>query len=565
MAADDPKQPRVRTLSRDSNEAFPQLTVDQMAVLTRWGQRRPTVAGDVLFRAGDVVTDVFVVQTGRVAMLRNDPDGERVAQIHGERQLLGELGMFEGQPAMFSARVLDAGELVEIPVGHLQDVALQDSVLGETILRAYLIRRTDLIDAGAGMRVVGSCYSADTRRLLEFSTRNRLPHRWIDVEKAPEVDAFLQRMKVAPEDTPVVVLANGKVLKNPSTAALADALHLRASLPGTQGCDLLVVGAGPAGLAASVYGASDGLDVITVDAVAVGGQASTTSRIENYLGFPAGISGAELTERAAVQARRFGARLVVPAQLSALEIAGDHFRATFNGHDDMAARSVLVASGARYRRLDVPGLDRFETASVHYEATITERRACGGDPVAVIGGGNSAGQAAVFLAHTTPTVYLIVRDHDLGAKMSRYLVEQINGNDRIVVMTDTEVRELLGDHRSLTSIEVRNNATGAQKTLAVRTLFVFIGAQPQTAWLSGLAELDRHGFIYTGAELQSLVAPGSEDRPRSILETSVPGLFAAGDVRSGATRRVAAAMGEGAIAVALAGQYLTSTGHPVRS
>jgi thioredoxin reductase (NADPH) len=372
-------------------------------------------------------------------------------------------------------------------------------------------------------------------------------------------------MNVAPEDTPVVVLANGRVLKNPSTAALADELHLRAGLPDSQGCDLLVVGAGPAGLAASVYGASDGLDVTTVDSVAVGGQASTTSRIENYLGFPAGISGAELTERAAVQARRFGARLVVPANLITLVNVSDHFRATFDGYDDVTARTVLVASGARYRRLDLPGLDRFETANVHYEATIPERQACGVDPVAVVGGGNSAGQAAVFLAHTIPKVYLIVRDHELGAKMSRYLVEQIDGNHRIVVVTDTEVHELLGDDRYLTSIEVRNNATGAQKTLAVRTLFVFIGAQPQTAWLSGLAELDKHGFIYTGADLQSVPVPGSENGPRSILETSVPGLFAAGDVRSGATRRVAAAMGEGAIAVALAGQYLTNTGRTVTS
>jgi thioredoxin reductase (NADPH) len=565
MAVDDPQEARLPNTSRDGNEAFPQLTVDQMAVLTRWGQRRSAVAGEVLFRAGEVVTDVFVVQTGRVAMLRQDYHDERLAQMHGERQLLGELGMLEGQPAMFSAQVLDAGELVVVPVGHLKDVALQDSVLGETILRAYLIRRADLIDAGAGVRIVGSCYSADTRRLLDFCTRNRLPHRWIDVEKASEVDAFLQRMNVAPEDTPVVVLADGRVLKNPSTAVLADELHLRAGLPDGQGCDLLVIGAGPAGLAASVYGASDGLDVTTVDAVAVGGQASTTSRIENYLGFPAGISGAELTERAAIQARRFGARLVVPAHLSTLVNVGDHFRATFDGHDDVTAGTVLVASGARYRRLDVPGLDRFETASVHYEATVTERQACGVDPVAVVGGGNSAGQAAVFLAQTTPTVYLIVRDHELGAKMSRYLVEQINNNHHIVVMTDTEVRELLGDDRSLASIAVRNNATGAQQTLAVRTLFVFIGAQPQTAWLSGLAELDKHGFIYTGADLQSVPVPGSEDRPRSILETSVPGLFAAGDVRSGATRRVAAAMGEGAIAVALAGQYLTGTGRTVTS
>jgi len=561
MAVDDPQEPSSSNPTRDRNEAFPQLTVEQMAVLTRWGQRRSIAAGDMLFRTGDVVTDVLVVQTGRVAILRQDRDAERVAQVHGERQLLGELGTLVGQPAMFSARVLDAGAVVVVPGGHLKDVALQDSVLGETILRAYLIRRADLIEAGAGMRIVGSCYSPDTRRLLEFSTRNRLPHRWIDVEKAPEVDAFLQRMNVAPEDTPIVVLTNGRVLKNPSTAALADELHLRALSADRPECDLLVIGAGPAGLAASVYGASDGLDVIAVDAVAVGGQASTTSRIENYIGFPAGISGAELTERAAVQGRRFGARLVVPAHLAMLVNAGDHFRATFDGHDDVTAHSVLAASGARYRRLDVPGLDRFETANVHYEATVTERQASGVDPVAVVGGGNSAGQAAVFLAHTTPTVYLIVRDHDLGAKMSRYLVEQIGENSRIVIMTNTEVRELLGDGQSLTSINVRDNASGACTELEVRALFVFIGAQPQTAWLSGLAELDTRGFIRTGADLQSVAALGTEDRQRSILETSVPGLFAAGDVRSGATRRVAAAMGEGAIAVALAGQYLTGTGH----
>jgi thioredoxin reductase (NADPH) len=375
----------------DSHEAFPRLTADQLDVLKTWGQRRTADVGDFLYRAGQRVNEVLAVLSGRVAIVQSDPDTDHIIEVHGQGRVLGELGMLEGQPALFSARMVEAGQIVAVPTAHLSDVAFRDSVLGETILRAYLIRRSRLIESGAGMRIIGSSYARDTRRLLDFATRNRLPHNWIDLEKEPDVDAFLRRMNVDRTDTPIVILRREKLLRNPSNAQVAAELGILVAPSSTGLCDLLVVGAGPAGLAASVYGASDGLSVTTVDAIAVGGQASTTSRIENYLGFPAGISGAELTERAVVQARRFGVRLVVPAKMTALAFDEGHFRAELDNHDVVRALAVVVASGARYRRLDMPGLARFETANVYYEATINERQACGEQPVAVVGGGNSAG------------------------------------------------------------------------------------------------------------------------------------------------------------------------------
>ncbi|MDT5131689.1 MAG: thioredoxin reductase [Mycobacterium sp.] len=562
MSSDDVEAEIAPAETRDSHEAFPRLTTDQLEVLQAWGQRRTAEVGDVVYRAGEHVSKLLVVLSGSVGIVESGPDGDRVVEVQGQGEILGELGMLEGQPALFSARVEQAGKILAVPTADLSEVALQDSVLGETILRAFLIRRSRLIERGAGMRIIGSCYDADTRRLLEYATRNRLPHKWIDLEKDPDVDAFLRRMKVDRTDTPVVILRIGKLMRNPPNSEVAAELGILVSPKQAGVCDLLVVGAGPAGLAASVYGASDGLTVTTVDAVAVGGQAGTTSRIENYLGFPAGISGAELTERAVVQAGRFGVHVAVPAKVTAVALDEGHFRAELGGSDCVRARAVVVASGARYRRLDVPGMARFETANVYYEATINERQACGVEPVAVVGGGNSAGQAAVFLADPTREVYLLVRDRNLDAKMSRYLADQIESNGRITVMTHTEIRELHGDE-FLTSVEVEDTTTGSRKQLEARALFVFIGAQPQSSWLSGLVELDDHGFVLTGTDLDR----GSGDRAQrvqpSILQTSQPGIFAAGDVRRGATRRVAAAMGEGAIAVALVNQYLANAGHTV--
>ena len=554
---------RVPGETPDSHEAFPRLTADQLDVLQTCGQRRTAEVGDFLYRVGERVHHVLAVLSGRVDIVQSDPDADQIIEVHGQGRVLGELGMLEGQPALFSAKMVEAGQIVAVPTAHLSDVAFRDPVLGETILRAYLIRRSRLIERGAGMRIIGSSYAPDTRRLLDFAARNRLPHKWIDLEKEPDVDAFLRRMNVDRADTPIVILRRGKLLRNPSNAQIAAELGILVAPSPTGLCDLVVVGAGPAGLAASVYGASDGLSVTTIDAIAIGGQASTTSRIENYLGFPAGISGAELTERAVVQARRFGVRLVVPAKATALARDEGHFRAELGSHDVVRARAVVLASGARYRRLDVPGLARFETANVYYEATINEREACGVEPVAVVGGGNSAGQAAVFLAATTRAVHLLVRDHSLGAKMSQYLADQIESDPRITVMTHTEVRELRGD-QFLTAIEVEDTTIGSREDLAVGALFVFIGADPQSSWLAGAVQLDRHGFVLTGTDVDGPSGQTTPHQHRSILQTSQPGIFAAGDVRRGATRRVAAAMGEGAIAVALVNQYLANAGHAVR-
>ncbi|PPJ14408.1 cyclic nucleotide-binding protein [Nocardia nova] len=557
MSPDGTEPPRETT---DLHEAFPRLTDDQLAILESWGERRFCEAGQVLFRSGDRVDDVFVLLSGRVAIVEQGPAGDRVIQVHGERRFVGELGMLEGRPALYEARVVAAGDILAVPSEHLTDVSLQDSVLGETILRAYLIRLARLVTIGAGIRIIGSRYDPGTRRLLDFLTRNRFPHKWIDVDQNPDVESFLQKMNVGVEDMPVVVLRRGTLLRNPSVSALATALGLRTANLDDSVCDLLVVGAGPAGLAASVYGASDGLEVTTVDATAVGGQAGTTSRIENYLGFPAGISGAELTERALVQARRFGVRVVVPAAVNALSVDEGSFRAELHNDESVRARAIVVASGARYRHLNVLGMQRFETANVFYEATVNERKACDLEPVAVVGGGNSAGQAAAFLARSAAVVYLLIRDENLGAKMSRYLADQVSRNRRIEVLTHIEVRALHGDE-FMTSIEVEDTRTGSRCALAARALFVFIGAQPQTAWLSDAVQLDDHGFVLTGSDL----GPGNDRSPgtarRSILETSAAGIFAAGDVRRGATRRVAAAMGEGSIAVALVNEYLARAGH----
>ena len=356
-----------------------------------------------------------------------------------------------------------------------------------------------LIGLGAGFTIVGSRYSPDTRRLREFCARNRLPHRWIDVEEDQEAEALLREVGVTPEETPVVIWRGREVLRNPSNAELARRIGLRASSP--EGvCDLVVVGTGPSGLAASVYGASEGLETVALDAVATGGQAGTASKIENYLGFPSGISGAELAERATIQAEKFGARISVPAEASALSEEDGHYIVTLDDGEQVAARTVVIATGVRYRKLDVPRMEEFEAASVYYAATLMEARLCTGDPVAVVGGGNSAGQATLFLARYANPVHLIVREADLAENMSRYLIDRIEQSPAVQVHLHTEVRELIGEHGILDGVVVEDNQTGERSRLDARMLFVFIGALPHTRWLADQVALDERGFILTGPQ-----------------------------------------------------------------
>ena len=527
----------------DLQGAFPRLSDAQIAALDAQGQRRSTQPGDVLFAEGDRDCDFFVVLAGKAASVEgNGTPEERVIAVHGPGRFLGELSLLTGEGAWYSAVALDAGEVLAVPVARLRELVARDPAFGDLVLRAYLLRRSILIGLGAGLRIVGSKYSPDTRRVRDFAARNRLPYRWLDLEADPSAEAMAAQFGVTPQDTPVVIV-HGRLLRNPSNAELAAAIGLPAPSEPQASCDLLVVGSGPAGLSAAVYGASEGMRVIVLDATAAGGQAGTSSRIENYLGFPSGISGAELAERALLQAQKFGARFAVPAEATSIEQDDGHYRVRLGDGTSLTSALVVLATGVRYRRLDVPRADYFEKMSIYYAASQAEALLCAGDPVAIVGGGNSAGQAAVFLSAHATEVTLIVREGDLGEHMSRYLVDRIARIPNVHVMTSTEVRELHGE-AALEAVTVTDNRTGTRRTIDARALFVFIGMAPCTGWLGGLVDLDDHGFVRTG--------PGSDGAERSLLETSQPGIFAVGDVRAGSAKRVATAVGEGAMAIRLA-------------
>ncbi|MFI1060311.1 FAD-dependent oxidoreductase [Streptomyces spororaveus] len=554
----------------DRYGAFPRLTPEQLEDLSAHGERRRTAEGEVLYREGEPFREFLVILCGTVEILSDQggPD-ERTVAVHGPGRFLGELGLLEGQAAFNTAVVREAGEILAVPVERQRALVGSDPVLGDLILRAYLGRRYLLIGLGAGFRILGSCYSRDTLRLREFAARNRLPHRWVDLERDKEAEALLRRFAIRPDETPVVLWQGERLLRNPSNAELARLIGLPAPAPApsaeNERCEVMVVGAGPAGLAAAVYGASDGLTTVTVDAVATGGQAATSSRIENYLGFPSGISGGELIERAVLQAHKFGARLMVPAEVSALAPQDDEYIVTFTDGSRARAGAVVLASGVRYRRLEVPGIDRLEGISVYYAATVHEAGLCRADPVAVVGGGNSAGQAALFLAQHASEVHLLVRGSDLNADMSRYLVDQVEQHPKIEVLVHTEVRGVAGKEK-LESLTVEDNASHERRELQAAALFVFIGARPRTEWLKGVLALDERGFVLTGADAGAVADTNrwaSLGRDPMLLETTLPGVFAAGDVRSGSVKRVASATGEGAMAIRLVHEHRERKGNLV--
>jgi thioredoxin reductase (NADPH) len=561
MAAQDLTEAAALPETPNVEGAYPRLSQAQLDELKPYGERRPVNAGEVLYAEGDPSESFYVILAGRVAIVEGyGTDDQRVVRVHGPGRFLGELSLLTGQTEFFTAVALEDGEMLAVPVEGLRAVVSRDPALGDEILRACLVRRTLAIGLGAGFRIVGSCYSQDTRRLRDFAMRNRLPHRFIDLEDDPAAENLLRHLGVGPEDTPVVVWRD-RVLRNPSNAELARMVGLATVAGGESTCDLLVIGAGPAGLAAAVYGASEGLTTVAVDAVAIGGQAATSSRIENYLGFPAGISGGELADRAAIQARRFGARTSVPATAQQLTQNDGHYLIRFSDGTAVSARTVVLATGARYRKLPVPRLEEFEETSIYYAATPMEAQLCLNDPVVVVGGGNSAGQATIFLADHVGKIRLVIREHRLDEHMSRYLADRIERDPRIEVLVHTEVRELLGD-KSLEAVVVQDNETGEQRTLEARELFVFIGATPCTDWLAGTLALDSGGYVLTGSEA-ARAANGQFDelgRAPLMLETTEPGVFAVGDVRSGSIKRVASAVGEGSMAVRLVHEHLATYG-----
>ncbi len=540
----------------DRNGAFPRLNDDQRARLLAVGELRKVVPGEVLFTDGDDSYDFFVVESGAVAIVRGLGDENHVIAVHGRHRFLGELNMLTGGRVYLSAVVRDAGEVIQVPIDNLRRLVADDDELSNLILRAFMARRSILIEVGGGVRVIGSRYSLDARRLREFLARNRVPYHWVDLEEDEEAERSLRALGVEPADTPVVAGGQG-VLRDPSNAEVAEMLGLGARGAPPPLCDLVVVGGGPAGLSAALYGASEGLDTQAIDAVAFGGQASTSARIENYLGFPTGISGSELTARASLQAKRFGARLMVPAEATALSREDGHFSIELNTGEVVNGRTLIVATGARYRRLPVPRLEEFDGVGVYYAATQSEAQRCVGDPVLVVGGGNSAGQAAMFMSQHAATCRLMIRGGDLGKSMSRYLVDEIGNNDRVEVVTHHEVVELKGD-QELEGVVVRDTRSGEHSELPVKALFVFIGASPHTEWLQGHVALDEHGFVLTGTDVQDEQLSGFSGQRPYFLETSQAGIFAVGDVHSGSIKRVASAVGEGSMAVRLVHQRLAA-------
>jgi thioredoxin reductase (NADPH) len=546
--------------------ASPTLREDQIEVLTRYGERRKTEAGQVLSRAGDASYDFLVVLEGALEVVDDFAGEARVIVTQRAGGFVGELNMLTGQARYVSVVVREGGEVLAIPPERLKEVVTEEFNLSDIILRALLARRSwEMRNGGTGLRLVGSRRSREATRLREFAARNRLPNVWIELEDDPDAEALLERFGAKPSETPVAVWQGKDVLKNPTNAELARAIGLTVDPPRKQTYDLVVVGTGPAGLGAAVYGASEGLSTLALESIALGGQAGTSSRIENYLGFPVGLSGFELASRALVQADKFGARTAVPLEAVGLRRGEDgRYRIELSGGgEDVVARSVIVATGARYRRLDVDRLERFEGVSVHYAATEVEAQRSEGEEVAVVGGGNSAGQAALYLARRTRRVYLLIRGAALNKSMSRYLVKRVTESENVELLANTEVRELMGEDR-LEGIVVEDGRSGARRTLGARSLFVFIGAEANTGWLEGAVELDERGFVLTGGALDRSVL--DRDLWRNLsrepypLETSLPGVFAAGDVRTGSIKRVASAVGEGSMAVRLVHQYLHDGG-----
>ena len=537
---------------------FPVLTQAQIDRIAPHGLRRTTRAGEVLIRVGDLGAPFFVVLSGTLHALRHGTSMPFVTHQHG--QFSGEAALITGRPAIAQIQVGKAGEVIELTRDSLLALLQTDAELSEILMRAFILRRQELIARDLGdVIVIGSVHCAGTLRVKEFLTRNGHPFHYIDLDRDAEADALLERFHVRAEDVPVVICRDTAVLRDPTNAQIAECLGFNETIDRTHRRDLVIVGAGPAGLAAAVYGASEGLDVLVLEAGSPGGQAGSSSRIENYLGFPTGISGLELTGRAYAQARKFGAEVLIAQGAAGLACEQQQaYAVRMADGTRILARAVVIATGAEYRRPPIENLSQFEGAGVYYAATPMEAQLCAGEDVIVVGGGNSAGQAAVFLAQTASRVIVLVRSGGLAESMSRYLIRRIDEHPRMQVVTGTEIVGLQGETH-LGRVRCRGKEEGSLKDYDVRHVFMMTGARPNTRWLDGCVALDDNGFIKTGSDLtrDDLTAAGWPlGRQPFLLETNRPGVFAVGDVRGGNIKRVASAVGEGAIAVAFVHQVL---------
>jgi thioredoxin reductase (NADPH) len=537
----------------------PPLEPAQLALLRRFGQELPTTAGQVLFREGDRAFGFLVVLSGAVAMVDHAAGAERELATFGPSRFLSELNILTGERLFATAVVREAGSVLAVPVERLQEAIAQDQDLSDLVVQTVLRRRQWLLQHRTGMQIVGSRSSADARRLRDFAARNSLPHMWVDLDADPAAGPLLAHQGLTAGDTPVVFMRGGEVLRNPSNGRLARAAGFGMGTPPERTVDVAVVGAGPAGLAAAVYGATEGLATAAIDGMGVGGQIGTTSKIENYLGFPVGISGREFAERALLQVLRFGATLLVPSTAVGLDRRGDVHVVRLDTGAEVTARTVVLATGVTYRQLDGAGLDRFEGTGVFHTPLAAQDQVLPGEPVVIVGGGNSAGQAATWLADHGHPVTIVIRGRGLAASMSQYLVDRVVRHPAITITPRSAVRGVDGGAR-LERVTVEDLGTAARRTLPAAALFVLIGAEPHTQWLAGSVELDGNGFVVTGPDLGGRGAPAAArdelGRDPYLLEASVPGVFAVGDVRSGSVKRVASAVGEGSIAIRFASEHL---------
>ena len=559
MNTSEPSVVPFATTTADPEHVFPPLTPAQIGRIASQGQRRAMVAGEVLVEVGQQPVPFFVILSGEVQVRRPSAGTDVLIVSQGAAQFTGEGTMLTGRRALTRIRAIERGEVIQLNREQLLGLIQTDPELSDIFMRAFVLRRSGLIVGGFGdVVLIGSTHCAGTLRVKEFLTRNGHPFHYIDLDRDTDAQELLDRFQVAAADVPVLICRGDAILRNPSNQQVTDCLGLNDAIDRTHVRDVVIVGAGPAGLAAAVYGASEGLDVLVLESNLPGGQAGSSSRIENYLGFPTGISGLDLTERAYAQAQKFGAQLMIAEGASKLSCARPLYSVHLEGGGRIDARALIIASGAQYRKPAIPHVSQFEGAGVYYSASRMESQLCVAEEVLIVGGGNSAGQAAVFLAETAKHVHLLVRKDDLAETMSRYLVRRIEEHPSITVRTRTEIVALDGD-RHLERVQWRDNQTGIVETHDLRHVFMMTGAVPNTGWLNGCVALDGRGFIKTGPDVspEELTAAGWPlARPPYLLETNRPGVFAVGDVRGGNIKRVASAVGEGSIAVAFVHQVL---------
>jgi thioredoxin reductase (NADPH) len=541
------------------SEMFPVLTSAQQARVLAHGKRRTVEHDEIVVELNQLITKVFVVVSGQLHVFHVANGQQHVVAICNPGMFTGELNVLSGRRGLLRIGAAEKSELIEIERETLQALIETDSELSDIFLRAYILRRLELIARGFGdIVLIGSSHSLDVLRIKEFLTRNYQPYSYIDLERDAEVQEVLDRFTLSIDDLPVLICRGTAVLHNPTNEEITSCLGFNEGIDQAQVRDLIIIGAGPAGLAAAVYAASEGLDVLVIESSGPGGQAGSSSKIENYLGFPTGISGHELAGRAYTQAQKFGAQLLIAKDAKGLTCDRRPYKVLIGDGESVPARTVIIASGAQYRRLNLENLSKFEGAGIYYGATHLEAQLCAGEEVVVVGGGNSAGQAAVFLAQTTRRVYMLVRSDGLAKTMSLYLIRRIEQTPNIELHSNTEV-VALGGNDHLERVTWRNNQTGQTASHEIAHLFSMTGAVPNSSWLNGCVTCDQIGFIKTGLDLTTedlAKAQWPLKRPPFLLETSMPGVFAVGDIREGSVKRVASAVGEGSIAVSFVHQAL---------